>query len=207
MKKTVNNLKFDVSKLQKEVLIGLILGDAHLEKSLNGFSYRIKIEQSEKKEEYIYHLYSIFKDWTASAPKKNRNNIYFQSRYSNTLLFYGNQFYKNKKKIVPKIIYKFLTPISIAYWYMDDGSIKSKQSKGVFFNTQGFSYKETTLLSNVLKKKFKLETSLRKQKKGYQIYVSGYSYEILFNLIYPYLIESMKYKFPLPRKKKAIRFD
>jgi hypothetical protein len=85
---------------------------------------------------------------------------------------------------------------------MDDGSIKSKQSKGVLFNTQGFIYKDITLLSEILNKKFDLITFLRKQKEGYQIYVSGHSYEKLRSIIYPYLIESMLYKFPTERKIK-----
>jgi len=36
MKKRNNKIK--ITKMQKEVLIGIILGDAHLEKSLNGLS-------------------------------------------------------------------------------------------------------------------------------------------------------------------------
>jgi hypothetical protein len=56
------NNKIKITKIQKEILIGLILGDAHLEKSLNGYSYRLKIEQSVKKKEYIFHLFNIFKD-------------------------------------------------------------------------------------------------------------------------------------------------
>lgn len=186
--------------MQREVLIGVILGDAHLEQSKNGFSYRLKIEQSYKKQEYIYHLYNIFKDWTLSIPKQNRNNLYFQTKFSSSLTFFGKQFYKNKIKIIPKLIHRWLTPQAVAYWYMDDGSIKSKQSKGVFFNTQGFSFKEVKLLANILNKKYELKTSLRKQKKGYQIYISGYSYEKLKSIIYPYLINSMQYKFPTKRR-------
>jgi len=60
MKKRNNKLK--ITKIQREILIGIILGDGHLEQSLNKFSYRLKIEQSEKKKEYIEHLYEIFKD-------------------------------------------------------------------------------------------------------------------------------------------------
>jgi hypothetical protein len=90
---------------------------------------------------------------------------------------------------------------------MDDGSIKSKQSKGIFFNTQGFTFKEVMILSNILTKKFKLQTSTCKQKNGYQIYISGHSYELLRSLIFPYLIESMYYKFPVQRKsiKKLVK--
>jgi len=96
MKKRNNKIK--ITKMQKEVLIGIILGDAHLEKSLNGLSYRLKIEQSKKKKEYIEHLYEIFKDWTISGIKKNRNNLYFQTKYSESLLFFGKQFYNEEKK-------------------------------------------------------------------------------------------------------------
>lgn len=192
--------KFKITKFQKEVLIGLILGDARLEQSPNLLTYRLKIEQSIDKKEYIEHLYNIFKDWTLSEPKQNRNNLVFQTRFSKSLVFFGKQFYINKKKKIPKLIHRWLTPISIAYWYMDDGSIKSKQSKGVFFNTQGFTFKEVKYLSNILTDKYNLKTSLRKQKTGYQIYVSGYSYENLRKLIYPYLINSMYYKFPKERK-------
>jgi len=82
---------------------------------------------------------------------------------------------------------------------MDDGSIKSKQSKGVVFNTQGFCYKDVCTLCEVLTAKFQLSCWPRKQKEGYQIYVSGHSYERLRDLIYPYLLPEMTYKFPLPR--------
>jgi hypothetical protein len=196
------NNKIKITKIQKEILVGIILGDGHLEKSINGLSYRLKIEQSINKKEYVEHLYEIFKDWTNSGIKRNRNNFYFQTKFTKSLLFYGKQFYnKDKKKIIPKLIHRWLSPRTIAYWYMDDGSLKSKQSKGVLFNTQGFTFKEVTYLSKILTDKYKLITKLRKQKAGYQIYVSGYSYENLYNIIYPFLIKSMYYKFPTERKK------
>ncbi len=195
--------KFKITKEQKEILIGIILGDAHLEKSLNGLTYRLKIEQSKNKKEYIDHLYSVFKDWTNTPPVNKRNNLYFQTKYSISLLFYGKKFF-NKIKIIPKNISRWLTPRTLAYWYMDDGSMKSKQSKGVLFNTQGFTYKEVINLSNILNEKFRLITKPRKQKVGYQIYVSGYSYELLRDLIEPFLLDSMLYKFPRSRKKSEI---
>ena len=71
---------------------------------------------------------------------------------------------------------------------MDDGSIKSKQSKGVILNTQGFTETEVLLLCKI-----------RKQKDGNQIYISGHSYELLKSLIYSFIIDSMRYKFPKDR--------
>jgi len=83
---------------------------------------------------------------------------------------------------------------------MDDGSIKSKYSKGCLLNTHCFTFKEVQFLCSILNDKFALQSQPRYQKDGYQIYISGHSYELLHSLIYPYLLESMRYKFPTERK-------
>lgn len=202
--------KFKLSLIQKEILFGVILGDAHFETQNNEITYRIMFEQSVKHKPYIDHLYEIFKTCVNTPPKsrvityKNGNtstNVKFATVFSSTFTFFGKQFYKQKKKIVPKLIHRWLTPRALAYWYMDAGSMKSIQSKGVLLNTQSFSYAEVVQLCEVLKTKYDLSGWPRKQKKNtYQIYISGTSYETLRDLIYPFIIPEMRYKFPLPRK-------
>ena len=201
--------------LQKEVLFGVILGDAHLETQNNRITYRVKFEQSIKHKAYIEHLYDVFKNYVKTSPQlklvtyknsqtngqKQSINIRFATISSSTFTFFGKQFYKDKKKVIPKLIHRWLTPRALAYWYMDDGSMKSTQSKGVLLNTQAFSHAEVQLLCNVLTEKFNLYCWPRKQKKNtYQIYISGKTYETLRNCIYPFIIPDMQYKFPLPRK-------
>ena len=205
--------------LQKEVLFGVILGDAHLETQNNRITYRVKFEQSIKHKAYIEHLYLIFKNYVKTSPQlkvvtyKNRQtntqkhstNIRFATISSVRFTFFGKQFYKDKKKVIPKLIHRWLTVRALAYWYMDDGSMKSTQSKGVLLNTQAFSHAEVQLLCNVLSEKFNLYCWPRKQKKNtYQIYISGKSYETLRDCIYPFLIPEMQYKFPLPRSISCI---
>ncbi len=67
-----------VQKVQKEVLFGLILGDAHLETQNNRITYRVKFEQSIKHKPYIEHLYEIFKNYVKTPPQlklvKYKNN-------------------------------------------------------------------------------------------------------------------------------------
>lgn len=201
-----------LSRVQKEILFGIGLGDAHFETQNQGISYRIKFEQSLKHEAYINHLYTVFQNWVKTPPKqriihyknnKESINMRFSTVYASIFTFYGNQFYKNKTKIVPKLINRWLTPRALAYWYMDDGSMKSTQSKGVLLNTQGFSYTEVLCLCNALTKNFHLSCWPRKQKnKTYQIYISGKSYEILRDVVYDFIIPEMRYKFPLPRTTK-----
>lgn len=49
-----------LSNYQQEILIGLLLGDAHLEKQKGGINYRLKIQQSEEHINYVNHLYEVF---------------------------------------------------------------------------------------------------------------------------------------------------
>jgi hypothetical protein len=225
------NLKLNL--LQKKILPGILLGDAHLSTQDNGKTYRLHVYQSEKHKEYVFHLYEIFKDWCISKPKtrkrtyktglykgKTATMISFKTRSSGSFRFYAHNFIHDKpnqknifgknnpswgdgargqqklSKKVPRLIHRWLTPIGLAYWYMDDGSIKDKKSKSVYFNTQGFLLNEVKLLCNILQSKFNLKAKPVKKKEKYQIYISGKSYTTLKDLIYPFLIEEMLYKFP-----------
>ena len=114
--------------------------------------------------------------------------------------FMRHQFYDGHKKQVPKLIHRWLTPVAIAYWFMDGGSLKSKQSKAVIFNTQGFARAGVERLIRVLSDKFQLQAKLRHQKDGDQIYVSGHCYERFVELIGDQVIPEMRYKIPPARR-------
>lgn len=194
---------------QKEVLIGILLGDATLETQNNGKTYRLKIEHSLKQKAYAEHLYNLFKDWARAKPwerkvtlsnGKTYTNIVFSTLSHQSLRFYAHQFYRGGIKVVPKIIGRWLTPKAVAYWFMDDGSIKSKQSKGVIFNTHCYQKREINRLIRVLSEKFHLEAKLRSQREGCQVYVSGKSYEKFTKLVLPHILPEMTYKIPEARR-------
>lgn len=83
---------------------------------------------------------------------------------------------------------------------MDDGSIKSRESKGVILNTQAFQLADVERLIQSLQLKFDLQAWIRNQREGWQIYISGNSYEKFSALIAPYVLPEMLYKLPLPRR-------
>ncbi len=200
--------KLSLTDEQREALIGLLLGDACLETQNGGHTYRLKIEQSLKHQAYLFHLYELFKDWVLTEPRTRKvvskecqsENLVFQTVSHSALRFYAQQFYTNGQKRVPKLIHRWLTPRALSYWYMDDGSIKSNQSKGLIFNTQGFNRSEVERLAEILQKIFTLQTSVRNQKEGCQIYVSGNSFERFVELVSPHIIDEMQYKLPFPRR-------
>ena len=196
-----------VTNVQKEILTGILLGDACLETQNCGRTYRLKIEQGSSHRPYVDHLYQIFRDWTLSPPRerivslgnKVFRNVCFSTLSFGGMRFFAHQFYQSGRKVVPKLIHRWLTPKALAYWWMDDGSAKSAQSKGVLFNTQGFSIEDVDRLISVLKRNFLLNASRRRQKDGWQIYVSGKDFENLVALIGPHLIPEMRYKLPKER--------
>lgn len=193
-----------LTKKQREMLIGLLLGDAHLETQNRGRTYRLKIEQSERHRAYVEHLYEVFKPWvlTPPQPKEKRSrghvsqNWWFQTVSHGAFRFYARQFYRDGRKCVPHLIHRWLTLCALAYWFMDDGSIKSKQSKGVIFNTHCYAQNEIKLLVSVLKERYGLQAKPRRQKEGYQIYISGKSYDSFRELVELRLINEMRYKLP-----------
>jgi hypothetical protein len=212
-----------LSREQKEILVGLLLGDGCLETQTKGRSWRLLIEQSLQRKEYVDHLYEIFKHFVQTPPKvkgkapslpggKRSFNQAFKTTVQSSFRFYGHQFYKIEKKDsfrkrVPKGIGKLLTPKGLAYWYMDDGSMKSKVHKAVYLNTQGFFKEDVDLLCEVLRKKFDLECKPKKSERdgkvSYQIAFSGgTTFDKLEALIRPYLHPSMISKFPPSRKKR-----
>lgn len=200
----------ELTPIHHEVVVGLLLGDACLETQNAGRTYRIKFEQSKEHEPYARHVYSLWKEWVLTAPRDKRSkasngtittNVAFQTVSHRAFSAYGQGFYPNGgRKKVPEMIGQWLTPRGLAYWFMDDGSLKSAQSKGVVLNTHAFGLDEVERLIEILRGAFRLQASVRQQSDGHQIYVSGRSYEDLIELIGPYVIKEMRYKVPQARR-------
>ena len=156
-----------LSSIQREILMGILLGDASLSRSNNGKTYRLRILQSEAHKDYVFHLYEVFKEFTKTPPKQysfrdSRNpgklcsRWYFNTVADTCFVEYAQLFYRDKIKQLPPMLEleKRVTARSIAYWYMDDGSLKWKnRSLGVRFCTDNFRKEEVIALANLLQAK------------------------------------------------------
>jgi len=193
-----------LSKRQKEILIGLILGDGHLEKLYTPTLGRLKVEHSYKQKDYVDWLYNEFRNWVRSEPKAKKKNVWNKIYQNYGFLTYGHRllgefqekFYREGKKIVPNDLGKDITPLGLAVWFMDDGSIKSNRHKGLFLNTQDFKKSDVRRLQRILRNKFSIPSLTRKDGKGEQIYLGGNSAEKFIEIIRFYVIPSMEYKIP-----------
>ena len=189
-----------LTKIQREILAGTLLGDGHLETQNDGKTYRLKIEHSISQKDYIEWLYSHFKIWIRTEPKikmkEGKPSTYSFTTYSHgSFRFYAQKYYIGKVKHIPKNIGKMLTVRALAVWFMDDGSIKSSKHSNVLFHTLGYDKKELDKLQLVMLKKFNLKTSLHKQKQNHwRIYIASESMTHFKSLVEPYILPSMMYK-------------
>lgn len=198
-----------LSGTHHEILVGLLLGDACLETQNGGRTYRLKIEQSARHESYVRHIHELFSEWVLTPPRRRVTrasngtltiNWTFQTLSHEAFQPYGLQFYAGGRKKVPELISDWLTPRGFAYWFMDDGSVKSRESKGVLLNTQAFALADVERLIEVLQGRLGLRATIRSQSDGPQIYVAGSSFDEFSGLIEPYVLEEMRYKVPQARR-------
>jgi hypothetical protein len=154
-----------LTDLQKEVLIGIILGDGFLERSKPTHNTRIRIEQSyPEKTEYLKSLHEVLEPLTAMEPTLlSRNNkktgittqsLYFRTLAMPCLNYYYELFYNNNIKRIPRNLEELLTARGLAYWIMDDGG-KSVHNQTIL-HTRSFSKKEVEYIQTVLSKNFVL---------------------------------------------------
>ena len=189
---------------QREIVVGLLLGDGHLETQNAGRTFRLKVEHGPAQEEYVKWLFTEFAEWVrADSPyrkvaKDGRVSFGFTTYSHGAFRFYGQQFYsETRKKIIPRHIVKLLTPLSLAVWYMDDGSKKSKRHLTYNIHTLGFTKLELQNMCVVLQEKFGIETRLHSQKQQYwRIYIPSNSAASFKELIMNHIkeIPSMMYK-------------
>jgi len=200
----------DLSQIQWEASIGLMLGDASLQTQNQGKTYRLKFEWGDKNKLYTEHVYDLFNEWVLSPPhKKSRVNI-----NGNIVINWGFQTISHKafnplkdlflidkhRGIIPNLIKNSLTERGLAYWFMDDGGKldynKNATSKGLVLNTHSFTKEEVELMSNELSIKFDLKTSIRLNKNKYIIVIESESFVTFLNLTSNYIIPLMRHKLP-----------
>jgi ubiquinol-cytochrome c reductase cytochrome b subunit len=187
------------------VIFGSLLGDAHAEKKLKGLGTRISFYQEDVHVKYILYLHNLLSDLGYCNPKvpeikkrlgfkgKIRKIVRFTTWTYTSFNWIHDMWYENNIKRVPESIGKYLTPLALAIWIMDDGA---KVGKGLKFCTNSFSYNECLIIIKALNDNFNIKSSVQSAgtKDQYIIYIWKESMNDLRNIVSPYIIPEMKYK-------------
>ena len=192
-----------LTKKQRDIIVGLLLGDGHLETQNSGKTYRLKVEHGALQRDYVEWLFGELREWIpAKEPymKLRKNGVvnYGFTTYSHEALrFYGRQFYEGKKKVIPALIERMLTPLGLAIWFMDDGSRKSARHRTYVIHSLGYSKPDLLRVKDILQKKFGLKVALHQQKRRYwRLYIPSESARTFEQLTKEYIhpIASMDHK-------------
>jgi LAGLIDADG DNA endonuclease family len=188
---------------QRQLLDGMLLGDGHLERQKGALSARLKIEHSVTQAPYVRWEFAEWREWVRTPPKertrRNRlgtisTNMGFTTLAHDEFEAVRQRYYRDHRKVVPEDL--VLTPLSMAVWFMDDGSRKSNQCRGLYLNTQGFTDQEVELLQSVILRDVAVGTSVRQQSDGPQIYIPSVSTVEFAAYVSDEMLSGMRYKLP-----------
>jgi heme/copper-type cytochrome/quinol oxidase subunit 2 len=123
------------------VLIGLLLGDGHMNR-ITGEGVKLRCRQSIIHKNYIFWLHKFFysRGYTKSQQPseystklKNTDKTYYGFEF-NTLTFRSfnwiyKLFYDDGKKRISPLLMEYLTPLALAVWIMDNPRVRALSSK------------------------------------------------------------------------------
>lgn len=189
----MDNTVGSLTKKEKSIIVGSILGDGYLRIVLGRKNALFEIDSSIKQKFYIDWKYQALKRIVITPPRRRKGNgtriaYRFSTRQHPDLTEIYQKFYQNRKKIVPEFQ---LNPLIMAVWFMDDGS---KTYKTYYLNTQGFDYLSQKRLIEMLKEEYGIESSLNRDKIYYRIRIRTKSADRFRKIINPYIVPTMRYK-------------
>lgn len=180
----------------KDVLIGILLGDAHIVKRSSTVNSRLVYAQTAIAHkayfEYVYSFFTTFcvKDYIPQLRvlrDKRTNKIYsaisFTTMQLPCLNVFRKLFYLSNLKTVPNNIYELLTAKGLAFWIKDDGI---KQGTGLHISVYAFSNSDVDKLMFTLQDKFNLKCSIHYNRDNKpRIYIFKESMNHLITLVKP----------------------
>lgn len=194
----------NLSKQQRDILTGLILGDGHLE--FNGCrGTRLQVKQAQERKEYVFWLYENFRQLTKTPPqqRKDTQQWYFGTRFYEDFEEIRQNFYQDRTKAIPDNIEKFFcSPVTLAVWYMDDGRLDYRAGSHHAYHISADSFSEggvrrlQKLLSDRFGIRSKTYMSLCRGKQYPKLYIGKDGRTAFEKTISPHILSCFRYKLP-----------
>jgi hypothetical protein len=140
---------YRLTPLEREVIIGCLLGDGTLSKS--GKEYRMRIEHKAAHREYVDWKFYYLQRLCVTPPQfvSQHNSYRFGTVGHPELSNLYRAFYLSGIKSLPRLLEEYLTPLALAILFMDDGG---RIHNTVSFALHGYSKADAKLIESVLRK-------------------------------------------------------
>jgi uracil-DNA glycosylase family 4 len=184
-------------EITEQIIIGTMLGDSSCTQN------RLSSSHSLKQKEYVQKFINILGDYnvkydegytTNKAGKKFKFCRYWTSTFP-YFRYLKDIWYRNNRKVIPLNIK--LTPIILAVWYMDDGSLFNFRPNApkAEFACNDFSERDVDLLLRCF---YDIGITVKKRyAQGWRLRLNTENSEKLFRIISEFIIPSLRYKLPL----------
>lgn len=201
----------------KEIILGSLLGDGSLKVHKNYTSPRFSFRHSVKQSDYfmwkvskLTEISSENNHWLQKPDGFGGEKLRYQSKADGRLTDLFRLTTKGNRKTVTRKWLNRLSALSLAVWWMDDGSIVANGRHGVFC-TDSYSQKEIEIIRNYLLVVWRIQTSIgrvnRSDKIYYRLYIrSSQLLQDFLRIIIPYIkVQYMLYKACIRYKDKELQ--
>jgi len=207
-----------ITQHQWEVVAGAAIGDGHLALTDSQMRARLRITQGVDQKSYLDYKVSLLGDLVQSTPRFQLSPKSFSTKGTfgvSTLSrpqiaeLHRELYDEGGRKRISRQYLDRITPLGLALWYLDDGSLvtqdyqyKRKKDGGVshypttrsLLSMYGFSVEESRLVMDWLGEKWGIEGGVSATAKGPVIWFTLDGTERLHELIAPYVPPEMSYK-------------
>jgi hypothetical protein len=223
------NTEISLTQRQKDILYGSMMGDA--KRQSNRWNSIAGFGQSGRQKDYLLWKFEEFKSIVNEKTLKFRPSVDDREEYKNssgTWSFYTkansdieecmNKFYKEDGKQIDRDILNNLSELSLAVWFMDDGTTDYSHNKMIktghniipsaSFCTDSFSKQSCDNIVEWFKERWNIDAHLRKRQRrkdggmSYRVIIDSTSVDDFLSLVRPHIIPSMLYKVDYDEYKK-----
>lgn len=205
---TVGSQEIVLTVQQRSLIIGSLLGDGSLYR--NGRYPCFRADHGFRQEAYLRWKYRVLENLTTRPPVivgsyhpktgKLYQRWHFSTTTSPSFEWLFHLFYPKGRKVVPKEIAQYMTPDTLAVWYMDDGH-KRTDCNALRIHTNAYAVHEVHRLQEIFQRTFGIETRAHHIRRGIAeraLYIpSGKNTRRFIEIVRPYVHASMQYKISL----------
>ena len=207
-----------ITQRQLEVIAGAAIGDGHIALTGSQMRARLSITQGVEQKDYLDYKVRLLGDLVQSPPQFQLSPKSFSTKgtfraatlsCSQIAELHRELYGANRRKRVSRQYLDRITPLGLALWYLDDGSLvtqdnqyKRKKDGGVshypatrsMLSVYGFGVEESQLVVDWLNDKWGIEGGVTATAKGPAIWLTLDGTERLHELIAPYVPPAIDYK-------------
>ena len=187
-----NARSVELTERQFSIAVGSLLGDGYLVPTTRGYALRINHSIAQKP--HVDWKYKELELFTNTPPRQSSSCYYFRTVSHHQFDQLREAFYCGQRKIAPLRLSDWINPLVLSVWIMDDGAREGNQLR---INTQSFSQEENESFIEILKAKLGITATLNRDKDRFRLRVNAASMLNVQQMVAPYIVPSMHYKFSL----------